>query len=400
MIDVILTYGWVRSSYAALRNLTDHGVRVWVADQDSIGMCQWSRYKAGFSQYPDYNVNQEKFINTLVDLASTIGAKYILPSHNETEILAKYRHILPFGSDRLIPPFEICELFNDKSRAWKLAESLGLAVPRKLVYSVISEIEETAKKLGLTKVVVKLLTGNSAKGVYFANSGRDAQKIAAKLVKRYKLKPDRYPQIEERIPGYDVSCAVLYWDGKPIVEFCHKSIREKSVNGGTSTFREVFSHKGIEQASHRLFTKIKWHGLAQVDFKWCEKTNKFWFIEVNPRLWGSLSLAVSSGIEFPYLLWLCAEKGPIFAKEYVSRVPKKNNSRAQWFLGDLTVVLAALTCGDFKRVAAVIKDSFRANFRDDLPKSDPFVFWGQLINYIQRVIKYRSFNPEQPGTVH
>ena len=39
MPRVLLTYGWVRASYAALRNLTDHGVEVWASDAFRTGMC-------------------------------------------------------------------------------------------------------------------------------------------------------------------------------------------------------------------------------------------------------------------------------------------------------------------------------------------------------------------------
>lgn len=399
MVDVLLTYGWVRSSYAALRNLSDHGVRVWVTDQDRVGMSQWSRFKVGFSRYPNYYANEAAFVDRIASLCAIHNVKYIFPSHNETEILAKHRRLLPVGTDRLIPHFEHCALLNNKSRATELAKSLNIPVPRKLSYRAVSEIEQNAKNLGFTRMVVRLLTGNSAKGVYFANSGAEAQQLVHSLVARYRLASDRYPMIEEWVSGSDVSCAVLYWDGEPIVDFCHKSLREKTVNGGTSTFREAFSHVGISQASRQLFTEIKWHGLAQVDFKWCEETNKFWFIEVNPRLWGSLPLAVSGGIEFPYLAWLCAERGPAYAKEYASRLPKKNPWRVQWLLGDLTVALATMIRGDLSMAKTILKDTFRADFHDDLPAGDPYVFWGELINYLLRVVKSRSLNPEQSGMV-
>lgn len=399
MIDILLTYGWVRSSYAALRNLSDHGLRVWVTDQDRVGMSQWSRYKVGFSQYPDYYTNESMFVKRIASMCVAYNVKYILPSHNETEILAKHRKLLPVGTDRLIPQFEHCQLFNNKRETTELAKSLSVPVPQTLSYCEISDIEHNGKKLGFTRMVVRLLTGNSGKGVYFVSSGVEAQQLVHSLVAKYRLTADRYPLIEEQVPGYDVSFAVLYWDGEPIADFCHKSLREKSINGGTSTYREVFSHAGIAQAAHRLFAEIKWHGIAQADFKWCEKTNQFWFVEVNPRLWGSLPLAVSSGIEFPFLAWLCAEHGPAYAKAYVSRVPKKCSWRAQWLLGDLMVALAAIARADLRRVRAVLRDTLCADFKDDLPARDPYVFWGQLINYIFRVIKCRSFNPEQSGMV-
>ena len=37
MTDILLTYGWVRSSYNALRNLKKHDLKVAVSDSSSMG---------------------------------------------------------------------------------------------------------------------------------------------------------------------------------------------------------------------------------------------------------------------------------------------------------------------------------------------------------------------------
>ncbi len=83
-------------------------------------------------------------------------------------------------------------------------------------------------------------------------------------------------------------------------------MREKIATGGASTLREAVANAAIAQAAQRFFDAIGWHGLAMCEFKVCPETGTFWFVEVNPRLWGSMALATSAGVEFPYLAWLCA----------------------------------------------------------------------------------------------
>ena len=61
--------------------------------------------------------------------------------------------------------------------------------------------------------------------------------------------------------------------------------------GGTSTLREAVAHAGIEQAAQRIFDAIGWHGLAMSEWKVCPETGRFWFVEVNPRMWGSMASA-------------------------------------------------------------------------------------------------------------
>ena len=129
---ILLTYGWVRSSYAALRSLSAQGLEVWVTDSNSVGMCQWSNRRAGFKKYVSPYVDETAFVDGIAAMCRELDIGLIFPSHNETEILARHRHRLPAGVDALLPDAAICSLFNDKSRAYSLAESVGVRVPRRI----------------------------------------------------------------------------------------------------------------------------------------------------------------------------------------------------------------------------------------------------------------------------
>ena len=53
-----------------------------------------------------------------------------------------------------------------------------------------------------------------------------------------------------------------------------------------------------------------------VEFKKDYSDNEFKIMEINPRFWGSLDLAIASGVDFPYLLYKMAAEGdikPIFS---------------------------------------------------------------------------------------
>jgi len=76
---------------------------------------------------------------------------------------------------------------------------------------------------------------------------------------------------------------------------------------------------------------------CMVEFKYDEKRNKGWFIEINPRLWGSIYLAIESGVEFPYLTYLCAIGQEAKAKKIAAESPIRQGTIARWYLGDLIV---------------------------------------------------------------
>jgi hypothetical protein len=70
MSDVLLTYGWVRSSYSALRNLKKHDLEVVVSDSSSIGMSQFSRFSSGFKKYTSHYKDENKFILDILEICA------------------------------------------------------------------------------------------------------------------------------------------------------------------------------------------------------------------------------------------------------------------------------------------------------------------------------------------
>lgn len=396
---VLLTYGWVRSSYAALRNLTDHGVCVWASDSLRTGMCQWSRRRSGFVRYPSPYADEDGFVRAVADACVRHGIGLVFPSHNETETLARRRAELPPGTDRLLPNAEHCALFNNKSASYELAASLGLDVPRRLVYRDPSEVPAIVRELERGRgVVIKLLTSNSAKGVFYASDPESAARTVSELIERFELAPERYPQIEERITGEGAGCSVLYWDGRAIASFCHRRLREKIATGGTSTLRESIASPAMEEAARRIFEHVGWHGLAMAEFKLCPESGRAWFIEVNPRMWGSIPLAVSAGAEFPFLLWTCAAHGPDAAAELHRRTAPRIGWTGRWLLGDC--IVAASQMAKLHPVEAM-RTLFgtRADSWDDLRWDDPMAFLGEIAHYGTQFLATRSTNPAEKGSV-
>jgi predicted ATP-grasp superfamily ATP-dependent carboligase len=393
---VLLTSGWLRSTYSALRNLTKYGSDVHISDSRHFGMSQFSRFNKGFSKYTSHYADEDLFVDEIKEICEKNQVDLIFPSHNETEILSKNRKSLGNELCRLVPIYEHCALFNNKSLSYDFAESIGIPVPKRFAY----ESPDTLPKLLHEKgpFVIKLLTGNSSKGVYYAETSMDASKIVHELIDRYKLTPPRYPQVEERVDGEGWGCSVLYWQGKLIADFTHRRLREKISTGGTSTMREHSTNNNIRDAALAIFSKIGWHGLAMCEFKVCPKTNKFWFIEVNPRMWGSIPLAINSGVDFPYLALLCALKGPEVAIRHIRDSNLQNNHKSRWLLGDLTLVAQNLSRLNIREVFSIYRD--KADSLDDFYWDDPLVFLGQVLSYSLNTLKSLSLNPEEKGMVN
>src|SRR5262249_35806196 len=72
-----------------------------------------------------------------------------------------------------------------------------------------------------------------------------------------------------------------------------------------------------------------WTGLASVEYR-VRKDGTPYFLEVNPRTWNSLALAINAGVDFPQMVAEIAEHGDVRCHgSYPSGVV------CRWWLGDL-----------------------------------------------------------------
>jgi predicted ATP-grasp superfamily ATP-dependent carboligase len=396
-LPVLLTYAWVRSTYAALRCLSQKKISVYVSDNSRFGMCQQSNLKKKFFQYTDpFTAGGEKFIKDINKIADEIGSLVLIPSHDETEVLAKNHNQL---SPKIICPinnWDSIKFANDKAKSCLFAEKIGVNVPVTLKYDSPDEIE-TILADNDNAFVVKLRKGNSSKGVFYPKNKMETRILVESLQKEYALSKDRLPIIQQKVDGEGWGVSCLFWKGARIAHFTHRRLREKIVTGGTSTLREAASNPILEKMAFDLLDSLKWHGLAMVEFKYDPDSQKGWFIEINPRMWGSISLAINSGVEFPYLLYLCATQGPDRARYEFDTSPKKYPCVARWYLGDLISLVSSRSRRfSFNEIIRMLSVG-GSDVLDDLYRDDPGAFFGEIMNYGYRFIKFKSTNPIEKG---
>jgi predicted ATP-grasp superfamily ATP-dependent carboligase len=67
----------------------------------------------------------------------------------------------------------------------------------------------------------------------------------------------------------------------------------------------------MKEYSEKLLEALNWYGIAEVEFRLDSRDNVPKLLEINPRFWGSLSVAIKSGVDFPYLLYRLTMDGDI-----------------------------------------------------------------------------------------
>jgi predicted ATP-grasp superfamily ATP-dependent carboligase len=384
---VLLTYGWCRTAYVTLKSLALKGIDVYVADHSPTAMCRFSRYTKKFIRIPDEIDNEEKYVAYISALIREYSIDVYMPVNIETFIAAKYIDRFPGGVKVCLAGYDTIRKLNNKKESAAIAVKLGIPMPKTASVTDIDELDAVKESLKFP-VVIKCLEMQGSKGVVFVEKKQDLAVEYTRLIEKSAFSGEELPIIQEFVEGekYGVSC--LYTEGTPVAVFTHKRLLEKFARGGPSTRRVSVREPVLEEYAGRLLSGVKWHGLAMVEFIYDKKTEKAYFLEVNPRLWGSLGLPYVAGVDFPYLAYRTALGEVIEGQKHC-----KEGVRVNWILGDIMALFDHMLKG--KRRIRFLRQfiDFRADGYDDLNRDDIMPLFGEFLDYFLRLLKTRSGNP-------
>ena len=92
-------------------------------------------------------------------------------------------------------------------------------------------------------------------------------------------------------------------DSKPVCVFSANRLnvfKSKQIPEGVTTFIKGVNLGDLIQDSIDFLKKIKWIGIAELEFKKDSRDDEFKLLEINPRLWSWTKLASLSQVNFPY----------------------------------------------------------------------------------------------------
>jgi len=380
-IDVLITNAWDRIGYNVLRGLAGKGLNVALGTDNYLGMAYYSHYCAAKFIHSNYKLSEQNFIEDVTKAIQKFQASVYIPTGEE--VFAVSRNLERFKNLNVnIPVSDIntLEILNNKIFSYEIAKSAEVPVPDTIVPQSLDEIINFIQQSG-KRAVIKKGWSRSAQGVFFLN-GNENEKVIKKILSGSKLEFGKFI-IQRYVSGETYGVSLLMNHGEPRAIFTHKRLREKIKSGGPSTLRVSARNQLLEEYAVRLLNSIKFHGVAMLEFKYDERTKQGWFIEVNPRFWGSVGLAINSGVNFPYLLYKMAIDGdvePVF--NY------REGFKAKWLLGDISAITKNIFFG--KTLSEFKKLFNEADIYDDYYKDDklPFYAWIYLL-FRRKIVKLK-----------
>jgi predicted ATP-grasp superfamily ATP-dependent carboligase len=337
-LSVLVLDANARSALAAVRSLGRRGVAVYTADSTSDSLAGCSRYSKRYFQLPSPLVSAREYGSAVLDLADRLQVDTVFPMVDASVMQlcdAVRKNTRPFIA--AASPESYVKL-SDKNELLELARTLGIPAPRTIVAHSADPLRAAVHDMGFPCVLKParsrvLLNGRiTGTSVIIANSESDAEAVARSpwLGKTGCL-------VQEFIPGTGAGLFSLYGREGAVAWFAHRRIREKPPRGGVSTLSESIAVDGeLRALSERLLSAANWFGPAMIEFR-VDPDGRPWLMEVNGRFWGSLQLAVDSGVDFPWLLYqLCLGKEARGPETYAT------DRRLRWLLGDFDHLLLQL----------------------------------------------------------
>ena len=333
---VLVLDGETRAALAVTRSLGRAGVELAVAAPTQPCLAGRSRYCRRAVACPDPSRHAAEFIDFLKTEPKALGCELIISSSDvTTRLLSEARRHLPTATQAILPPEDALEAVLDKGALLSFAAKCGVPVP--ITWDIGPD---ESNRLTFPVIVKSRRSRERAGDVWLEGQvrvARNAREFAEVYAAVHRITP--HPLVQEYIPGCGEGLFVLCNRGRVRAVFAHRRLRETPPDGGVSSLRESIPvDGGLFAGVTAMADKLAWHGPAMFEFRRDSRDNTPKLLEVNPRFWGSLHLALASGQDFPLLLYRMAVDGDIeLALDY------KIGVRSRWILGDFNRLLLALS---------------------------------------------------------
>jgi protein-tyrosine-phosphatase/predicted ATP-grasp superfamily ATP-dependent carboligase len=311
----------------ALQSLGRSGVVAHAAANVDCLAFRSRRVSMSWKQPPKHE--RAEFVRWLRDLNERYDYALIIPSTEPSLlILLSLDDDDPLVRRAAIAPRASMEVALDKWATVELARLCGVPTPPTRLVTSPSDLSEAQSYPLVIKSLRSVVDVDGSMTTMHTRLVQDSEER------------DRYcrallphtPVIEQRyLGGIGFGVELLYDRGKRIWHFCHLRVHEgtgqEGLGSGSLYRRSATPPPDLLQHATCMLDRLCWHGVAMVEFL-VSPSGESWLMEINPRLWGSLALAIDAGIDFPVGLshLACRQEVPVQptyrVPYYTRRVPE------------------------------------------------------------------------------
>jgi predicted ATP-grasp superfamily ATP-dependent carboligase len=337
-LDVLVLGASPRQGLAAIRALGRDGLKVGAAECTTEGRVPafTSRWCTLAAALPDVTVDQDRYVDALLDLLKDYPSTVLLPASDEMlNILNTRREDLECHAALAVPREPALSLLNDKELTLGLARQLGIPVPEGVMVSHLDEVAGAARAVGFPAVVKpaeswpRSSLDRPLKTVRLnCHDVRNVHELHAEV--ETMLAAGGRPIVQPWLPGAREAVSLFMVNGRVHARFAQLAHRMMPPLGGSSIYREsIPPPPDATAAAEALARAAGLEGYAEVEFR-RDGAGHAVLMEVNPRLSASVEVAIRAGVNFPRLAVAQAVGDPL-----PSVTGYQLGVRMRWLGGDL-----------------------------------------------------------------
>ena len=317
---VLLLGDDLRAFLAVARSLGRRGVEVHAAPSDFSSPALKSRYIAAAHRLPPYPLDPDAWESALARLIADHGFAKVVPTSDSGLFMLRH-HAEALGRERIgIANEAALEIFSDKANTRALAERHGVAVAAGRLLGSGEKADDLAEALGLPLV----LKPRASYALGDIATKRSARVVRDREGLDRQLRSGAWDGCvaESFFPGVGVGLSVLASEGRILLAYQHRRLHESSETGASTRRVSEPARAELLAAARALAAAARLDGVAMFEFRLDRRSGRHILLEVNPRFWGSLPLAVAAGADFPALWWDLAVHGRETGGEYSGGILK------------------------------------------------------------------------------
>jgi D-aspartate ligase len=296
---------------AYARSLGRRGIPIALLDvTDQPGL--HSRFAAG-ARVPHPAREPRPCLEALLGLAATLADRPVLVATADLFLafVARHRAALDAHYRVLAPaPATLAEVLNKKQQ-YERAQAAGIPLPRTCFPTSAAELEQALTALAFP-CVIKPYTAHEGRQRI---GGRKAVLVASPAESRAvysQIGFDAPFMIQETVPGADdqlVGYLALWHEGRELVAMTKRKLRQSPPRFGDGSCQVGERNDAVAALAQRLLSAFDYHGLVGVEFKRDLRDGEYRLMEINARTVSCTQLAVSSGLDLPWLAYRLMTEG-------------------------------------------------------------------------------------------
>jgi carbamoyl-phosphate synthase large subunit len=253
------------------------------------------------------------FIDAVLALCREKDIHIVLPLVTK-ELILLSQHSKAFelaGAKLIISSTASLEIANDKGKLYQFLQWRGMALPDFRIVETIEQFTTAAKELGYPGKIIcfKPSVSNGSRGFRIISNKMDEHHLlfnekpnAAYIsydnaIRILSSKPFPELLISEYLPGEEYSVDCLAKNGEAVLVVSR--LRKKMING-ISVEGEFIKEDDIIKYCTQIIHELQLHGNIGIQVK-RSVAGKFLLLEINPRVQGTISAALGTGVNLPVL---------------------------------------------------------------------------------------------------